>query len=133
MPGSAYQIGTQLELEASAAHAAGTFSSLDFWLVDSGGMIFTVDITNQNSGSLTTFNVQAKRDTNYDTVATFTGLAQTATGRLRFRMGPGAARAAGANAYTGAAEDWPPPMGRVQVINAAGTVTYSIFGECLGL
>lgn len=127
MPDTMIQRGSRKTVMAAASRAPGTFNSDAYALLNSNGIIITVSVTDVgSSGSLDTLSVQAEDNGNYDTIATFATLAITATGRYRFRIAPGSSRAAGANAFKGAAEDSVPATGRVQAVHTTGTMIYSI-------
>jgi len=124
--------GKKREVLPLLSRANATIRSEPFALQCGGGIIITVIVTNAGAaGSLDTLNVQAKEGSNYDTIATFTGLAITAAGRHRFRIAPGATRAAGANAYKGVMEDVVPAELRIQTVHSVNAMTYQVKVELL--
>lgn len=124
--------GTQRNLGLSQQIPVGTFNSADYWLVEGGGLLITIDVENINGATITDINLQSNHGNNYDTIAPFPAQAINANGRYQYRISPGASRAAGANAYKGAVEDVPPRRGRVQIVNTVAIPTVTIRVEAVG-
>src|SRR5262245_11017077 len=123
MAGMAANPGDTVVLLQSLVRPAGVHDSDPYWLLRGGGIIVILDVTDvQLGGTITTVRVQAKSGENFETVAEFPGLAIAVADQYYFRMGPGASRAAGASAYKGAVEDYPPLSGRVEVVQGTNTV-----------
>jgi hypothetical protein len=125
------QPGQRGTILTSAAQAIATIDSGDYLLSRGGGVIFWLEVTDINGATITTFNVLARVGDNYVTVATFTALAITANGIYGFRFAHGA-RTAGANAYKGVADDVPPTVGKVQVVNTVAIATFNVRVESVG-
>lgn len=125
--------GSQRVLALDVQVPVGTYSSPEFWIADeTPGLLVTVDVTDINGATITEVHIQKKSGANFDNIAAFTAQAITANGRYIYRIAPGAARAAGANAYKGVAEDVAPRTGRVNIVNTVAIPTLTVRVEAVG-
>src|SRR5262245_50698163 len=124
--------GTQRILVESQPINVGSFQTTDYWLVEGGGLLFTIEVLNINGATITDVNLLSKHGGNYDVVWVNPGQAINANGRYQYRMSPGASRVAGAGAYKGAIEDIPPRTGAIQIVNTVAQPTVIVRVEAVG-